>query len=130
MGAARSLEPGWFQRFRMLEKQTSSQLHSRSDAARGILEGLSPHPSDAEIHQWRSRKQKAIHNSKIAEQLSKKSPSGNLLPFVSTQGFAQTGRLNREVSAPDFRPHSSNASSALASVARSKSTSALRLPPV
>lgn len=55
----------WLPRFRMVEAESKKQLHARAEAARGIVDGLQPHPNDPEIHGWGRRKSTAIDRAHL-----------------------------------------------------------------
>jgi len=73
----------WMPRFRMLEIDAKKTLDRRCSASRGIVEGLAPHPSDANIHIWRERRISAIARIK-----SQKHPDGGS-PSLTPLGAPQ-----------------------------------------
>jgi len=50
----------WLHRFEMMEKDSREAIVSRLNSVRGATSGLKPHPCDGELHQWRSRRMRAI----------------------------------------------------------------------
>jgi len=54
----------WFYRFKLLERETRSHLCARLSAVRGVSTGVQEHPSDADIHDWKNRRLKAIERAR------------------------------------------------------------------
>lgn len=94
----------WFYRFRLLDKQVRAHLSSRLSAVRGVTEGIMPHPSDDDIHEWKTRRQKAMEKArrmKIGNKLPLMGKVPVLRPATSmTTSEQRASAMSRVKSAP------------------------------
>jgi len=55
----------WFYRFRLMDRRTRAHLSSRLSSVRGVTQGTMHQPSDDDIHEWKTRRQRAVEKARI-----------------------------------------------------------------
>jgi CRP-like cAMP-binding protein len=100
----------WFYRFRLLERQTRAHINSRLDAVKGVIDVLKPHTCDTDLHNWKTRRLRAIERAQRVK-VEKNDALAKLplmahssAPLFLVSEEAQSSRIFRQ----EFRPPSNS----------------------